>query len=141
MNPQVNWAKIKAEINKLADLDHVKTEVKRIAEEIRKFDINKRLSPTAKQRLKNVESKYHEVTSRLNRTQRQIDREFNRVLRFLNQNRSKAKDGLDMVKQTASDQRRRLKRVGDEIRNRVLKTSGTKRKSSRKKGAKTKSTT
>ena len=38
MNAQVNWKKIRTELQRLADVDKLKTEVTRIGNEIRNFD-------------------------------------------------------------------------------------------------------
>jgi hypothetical protein len=140
--PQVNWSKLLNELNKIADVERLKTEVRRIGQEIRKFDINAHLSPTARERLKTVEGKYHEITKTLSRTQRQVDREFNRVLRNLKTQKNKAEKGLEVVKAAARTQKRRLEKASADIRERVLKAANgrVKRKTTRKKSAKSHTT-
>lgn len=130
--PQVNWEKLKDELNKIANVERLKSEVQRISHEIKKFDINARLSPTARERLKTMESKYFEISKTITRTQRQVDREFNRVLRNLKDQRQKAEKGLDFVLQTAQEQRRRLEKAGKDIKSRVLEATGRKPKKKKK---------
>ena len=132
---QVNWTKLKAELNKYADLENLKGEVHRLSQELRKFDINAHLSPSAKVRLKTVETKYHEISKTLNRTQRQVDREVNRVLRNLKTQRARAEKGLTMVKAAAIEQRRKLEKASADIKARVLGKGKKKRKSAPRKKA------
>lgn len=135
---QVNWAKVKAELNKYADLERLKGEVHRLSEELKKFDINSHLSPSAKDRLKSVEAKYHDISKTLHRTQRQVDREVNRVLRNLKTQRARAEKGLKMVKSVALDQRKKLEKASAEIKAKVLGDTKKRRKSgTRKKSTKT----
>lgn len=134
---QVNWAKVKAELNKYADLERLKGEVHRLSQELRKFDINAHLSPSAQERLKTVETKYHEISKTLNRTQRQVDREVNRVLRNLKSQRARAEKGLNTVKAAALQQRKKLEKASADLKAKVLGPNKKKRKSgTRKKTAK-----
>lgn len=138
---QVNWTKLKAELNKYADLETLKGEVHRLSQELRKFDINAHLSPTAKGRLKTVETKYHEISKTLNRTQRQVDREVNRVLRNLKTQRARAEKGLTLVKAAALEQRRKLEKASAKIKSRVFKTKKKRKSAPRKKTVKAVPTT
>ena len=133
MAPQVNWSKLKAELNKITDIDRLKSEVSRIGKELRKFDINVHLSPTARERLKAVESKYQEISKTLNRTQRQVDREFNRVLRNLKTQRSKAEKSLGLVKDAARKQKAKVEKASTELTARLMRATddGVKAKSKR----------
>ena len=128
MAPQVNWQKIMQEVSKLSDVDHLKTEVKRISQELRKFDINEYLSPTAKRRLKVVEQRYQNISKTINRTQRQVDREVNRMIRNLKARRAVAEKTLKTVK--AKAQRKRLEKVSADLRGRITKkkASATKKR-------------
>lgn len=80
MNTQVNWKKIRAEFERLADVEKLKSEVQRIGSEIRGFDFHSVLSPAAQAKVKNFEKRYTEISRSLHQAQRQMDREFNRLL-------------------------------------------------------------
>lgn len=135
---QINWTKLKGEINKFADLEHLKTEVQRLTKEISKFDIHAHLSPSAKARLKKVEARYVEVSKTLGKTQRQVDREVNRVIRQIKAQRSRAEKGLDMLKAAAQGQSKRLEKARDMFKARVAQATGTKKaRKPRKKSTKT----
>jgi hypothetical protein len=136
--PQVNWSKLLSELNKIADVDRLKSEVQRIGNEIRKFDINAHLSPTARERLKVVESKYQEVSKTLNRTQRQVDREFNRILRNLKGQRARAEKRIELVKVAAKKQKTKLEKASTQLKARLMKAASQKKKS--KAGTKRKKT-
>lgn len=81
MNTQVNWKKIRSEFNRLADVDTLKGEVQRIGSEIRKFDFHTVLSPAAQQKVKTFEKRYSTLMRTISQAQRQMDREFNRIMR------------------------------------------------------------
>lgn len=81
MTTQLNWKKIRSEFNRLADVDTLKSEVHRIGTEIRKFDFHTVLSPAAQQKVKTFEKRYTTLMRTISQAQRQVDREFNRILR------------------------------------------------------------
>jgi len=124
VNPQINWSKVLQELNKLADVDKIKREVKKVGIELRKFDINAHLSPSAKARLKNVEQSYQKLSRSIHKTQRQVDREFNRVLRNLKKHRSQAEKSLLTFKKTANSHKKKLEKVSMDLKKRVMKRAG-----------------
>lgn len=132
MGPQVNWAKLKAELNKLADLEKLKAEVHRIGQEILKFDVHIHLSPTAKEKLKDFETKYQEISKTISKTQRQVDREFSRVMRNLKETRTKAEKNFSVVKTAAQRQKKQLEKASVQLRERVLKMAGQMKKTKKK---------
>jgi hypothetical protein len=137
---QVNWSKIVGELNKLADMEKIRSEVNRISQEIRKFDIQAHLSPKAKERLKTVETRYQEIAKTIHRTQRNVDREFSKILRNLKDHRSKAEKSIAIIRKAAMEQKKRIKKASDEIKSRVISatsTEGTGKKSARKRSKKT----
>lgn len=134
---QINWTKLKGEINKFADLENLKAEVQRLTKEIAKFDIQAHLSPSAKARLKRVEARYVDISKTLGKTQRQVDREVNRVLRQIKVQRNRAEKGLDMLKAAAKSQSKKLEKARDLIKARVATaTGGKKPRKARKKSSK-----
>lgn len=88
MNTQVNWKKIRGEFQRLADVDTLKSEVQRIGNEIRKFDFHTVLSPAAQAKVKNFEKRYAELMRTIHQAQRQVDREFNKLLRQIKVHRA-----------------------------------------------------
>lgn len=81
MSTQANWQKIRNEFSRLTNVDELRSEVHRIGTELRKFDFHSVLSPTAKARVKMFERRYAELMRTMQQAQRQVDREFNRILR------------------------------------------------------------
>ena len=88
MTTQVNWQKIRNEFQRLADVDKLKAEVQRIGTEIRKFDYHSVLSPAAQAKVKTFEKRYSVLMRTIHQAQRQMDREFNRVLRQIKVHRT-----------------------------------------------------
>lgn len=109
MNTQVNWQKIRTEFNRLADVDALKTEVQRIGTEIRNFDFHTVLSPVAQQKVKAFEKRYSVLMRNLSQAQRQVDREFNRILREL---QTRRKD----VNKVVAEQKSKLEEVTKQLR-------------------------
>lgn len=54
-NKQVNWSKLKTELNKLTDVAKLKADLHKIAGDLRKFDYHTVLTPQALERVKTVE--------------------------------------------------------------------------------------
>lgn len=136
---QINWSKMKSELSKYADLEKLKGEVNRLGQELRKFDIHAHLSPTAKQRLKTVEDRYHEISKSLAKAQRQVDREVSRVLRQIKTQRAKAEKSLTQVKTMAKAQRKKLEKASTHIASRVMSAT-TKKKTVKKRTTRKKTT-
>lgn len=139
MTTQVNWQRIRSELQRLADVEELKSEVHRIGTEIRKFDFHSVLSPSAAQKVKTFEKRYSELMRTIHKAQRQMDREFNRVLRQVKTHRS------DVTKVVAQ-QKQKLEKLSTDFRKRFSKTTKTAsargtataaaRKTARKPGAK-----
>lgn len=121
MNTQVNWQKIRSEIERLADVDALKTEVQRIGSEIRNFDLQSVLSPKAQAKMKAFEKRYTVLMRTISTAQRQIDRELNKVLRQVKVRRA------DVTK-TVTQQRMKLEKASNEFRKRFLKKTKTAKK-------------
>ncbi len=83
MNTQVNLKAIKKELLKLTDTEYLKTELHKITQDIRGFDLHVKLSPQAKTRLKVVEQRFHEMRLRVAEAQKQVDSEVNKFLQIL----------------------------------------------------------
>jgi len=117
MNLQVNWQKIRSELNRLSNVDELKSEVHRIGAELRKFDYHTVLSPTAQAKVKIFEKRYAELMKTLHQAQRQVDREFNRIVRQLKVQRQD-------VQKVVSDQRAKLEKLSVDFRKRFAKAQG-----------------
>ena len=131
MNTQVNWKKIRNELQRLADVEQLKGEVARIGSEIRKFDFHSVLSPSAAQKVKTFEKRYTVLMRTIHQAQRQMDREFNRILRQIKTHRS------DVTK-VVTDQKNKLEKVTTDFQKRFSKTAA---KSARTAGSGTRTTT
>lgn len=101
MSTQASWQKIRNEFTRLTDVDQLKSEVQRIGNELRKFDFHAVLSPSAQARVKMFERRYAELMRTMQTAQRQVDREFNKVLRQVKSRRT-------TVAKTLSEQRDKL---------------------------------
>lgn len=130
MTTQVNWKRIRTELQRLADVDQLKGEVARIGAEIRKFDFHSVLSPAAAQKVKVFEKRYTVLMKTIHQAQLQMDREFNRILRQIKTHR------LDVTKVVA-DQKDKLERVSSDFQKRFSKTAA---KSARTAGTATRGT-
>lgn len=109
MTSQVNWQKIRTEINRLADVDKLKSEVQRIGTEIRNFDFQSMLSPAAQAKMKKFEKRYSGLMRSISQAQRQMDREFNRILRQIKVRRAD-------VDKVVSEQKDKLEKASMDLR-------------------------
>src|SRR5687768_582968 len=116
MNTQVNWKKIRGEFQRLADVEKLKSEVARIGTEIRKFDFHSVLSPAAATKVKNFEKRYAELMRTIHQAQRQMDREFNRILRQIKVHRSD-------VNKVVTQQKNKLEKASTVLKKRFTKKS------------------
>lgn len=111
MTTQVNWKKIQAELQRFADVDKLKSEVQRIGGELRQLDFHSVLSPSAQAKVKGFEKRYSELMRTMHQAQRQVDREFNRIVRQIKSHRS------DVTK-VVNQQRTKLEKVSRDMRKR-----------------------
>lgn len=111
MTTQVNWQRIRSELTRLADVEELKGEVQRIGNEIRKFDFQSVLSPSAQAKVKTFEKRYNELMRTIAQAQRQMDREFTRILRQVKTHRT------DVTKVVAQ-QKEKLEKVSTDFRKR-----------------------
>src|SRR3954471_14990845 len=121
MNPQVNWQKLKSELNKLTDVQKLKEDLQKIASELRKFDFHTILTPDAKERVKTFEKKYADLIKTVHQAQRQVDREVNKILRQVKGSAILADDRLENIRRVAFDQRDRLTKITQDLRKRFGK--------------------
>ncbi len=126
MNTQVNWQKVRSEFQRLANVEQLKNEVARLSQEVRKFDINSVLSPSAKSKVKLFEKKYSELLRTVHQTQRQMDRELARFVREVSSQKTE-------LSKTLKQQRSRLEKLSSDVQKRFasLSKSATKSKPKR----------
>jgi predicted nucleic acid-binding Zn-ribbon protein len=131
MSTQDSWQRIRNEFTRLTDVDQLKSEVHRISNELRKFDFHAVLSPSAQARVKMFERRYAELMRTMQQAQRQVDREFNKIMRQVKVQRS-------TVTKVMTEQRDKL----DTLRKKFtagsakMKKNATKRATTKKTGAK-----
>jgi uncharacterized protein YqgV (UPF0045/DUF77 family) len=141
MNTQVNWQKIRNEFSRITDVESLKTEVQKIRKELSKFDLNSVLSPAAAEKVKAFEKRYSILMRTVHQAQRQVDREFNRILREIKVRRAD-------VNRVVNDQKSKLEKASSDLRKywartaknktaapAAKKSTGTKKKASAKTGA------
>ncbi|MCM2281966.1 MAG: hypothetical protein NDI61_08990 [Bdellovibrionaceae bacterium] len=108
---------IKTELQRLTDLDYLKKELGQIKADIKKFDIRIKMSPQAKSRLKQLESRFHDIRNKMTALQKQVDSEVNKLIQTL---RSAGIAGTTSKRQTTRK------------KSSVRKARTTKRKSARR---------
>jgi hypothetical protein len=126
MNTQVNWKKIRQEFTRLADVDKLKSEVQRIGQEIRGFNFQAVLSPSAQDKVKHFEKRYSELMKTIHQAQRQMDREFVKIIGQIKGHR------VDVNKAVAQ-QKEKLEKVSADLQKRFTKSAaaGTAKKTAK----------
>ncbi len=134
MSTQASWQRIRNEFQRLTDVDQLKTEVHRIGNELRKFDFHTVLSPSAQARVKSFERRYAELMRTMQQAQRQVDREFNKILRQIKTQRgtvtkvmTQQKNKLDLLRKKLSKGTTTMKKTAAK-RATSKKSAGTKKR-------------
>jgi hypothetical protein len=73
---------LKTELGKLTDLDYLKSELNRIAAEIKRFDMHVSLSPQAKVKLDRLEKRFRGLLKTITALQKQVDKEVSRFIKI-----------------------------------------------------------
>jgi hypothetical protein len=130
-----NWRDRFEELLKVKNVDDLKGELTRLGadlqEEIKQFDLQEYLSPTAKDRLKNLETRYADVMKAVAKAQKQFDREFSKSMKTLKKTRADAEKRLSTIRSQVQVQRKRVLKASDKLRSKLVKK--TKAKKARKK--------
>jgi hypothetical protein len=126
--------KVKQEIRKLSDLNYVKGEIRKIANEVRGLDLQTKLSPSAQRRLKDLETRYAVWLQSVSKAQKQLDREFNRALRTLKKTKTDVLKNIDTAKKTASAQQKKISTASAKLKANLKKkvTKKTAKKTTKK---------
>lgn len=86
---KTDFGAIREELQKLTDVEYLKKELSRAANEIRNFDVDKmNLSPEAKAKLRTLEKRFKEVVKKLRIMEKQVDAEVNKFVSILKKFRS-----------------------------------------------------
>lgn len=86
---KTDFGAIREELQKLTDVEYLKKELSRAANEIRNFDVDKmNLSPEAKAKLRTLEKRFKEVVKKLRVMEKQVDAEVNKFVSILKKFRS-----------------------------------------------------
>lgn len=132
MAKAIDWNKIRNELNKMANLDKITAELKKVKAELSHGDFHSILTPSALARVKKVEKKYSQLVKSAHKAQLQIDREVNRILRQVKSYNAITKIKLQDVKDVAEAQKKTfLKSIREKAKQHKVKT--VKRKVSAKK--------
>ena len=126
------------ELLKVKSMEDLKIELSKIGQElqdeIKNFDLQEYLSPTAKDRIKQLESRYAEVMKSLQKAQKQFDREFSKSVRTLKKTKTDAEKRLNHIRSQVEVQRKKVLKASQKIRGTLKKkTTKAKRTTSRKK--------
>lgn len=140
-NFELNMNKVKQEFRKLSDLDYVKGEIRKIADEVRRFDLHVKLSPSAQKRLKELETRYAVWMQSVSKAQKQLDREFNRALRTLKKTKTDVRKHIDTAKKTATAQQKKISTASAKLKKNLKKVSKKTAKKATKKSASSGTTT
>ncbi len=135
MSTQASWQRIRNEFQRLTDVDQLKGEVHRIGNEIRKFDFHTVLSPSAQARVKSFERRYAELMRTMQQAQRQVDREFNKILRQVKTQRgtvnkvvAQQKNKLNSLRKKLAVGATKMKKNASKRATTKTKTAGTKKR-------------
>lgn len=128
MNTQVNWQKIRNEFSRITDVESLKTEMQKIRKELSKFDLQSVLSPAAQQKVKTFEKRYSNLMRTVHQAQRQVDREFNRILREVKVRRAD-------VDRVVADQKSKIQKASNELRKYWAKSASSKSTGTRTSGS------
>lgn len=123
MNPNLNWQKIRSELNKLSDVEFLKSELQKVGKEIKKIDLKAKLGPKAQQNLNKIEKKYNSVMQTITKAQRQIDRDFNKVARALKNQKMTTQQKIDLVRKMALEHKSKLKNTTRKVKTRTTTKS------------------
>lgn len=136
----LDWTKIKKEINRLSDLEVLKTEIQKVREEVKNFDYQGFLSPSAQQRVKDFEKRYNKLMKTVGSAQRQIDREFNKLFRQVQKHKDTAEDRIALLKKLAEEQKNKIDKVAKDFSGNTSPKKGKKKKKASSKRTTTKVT-
>lgn len=135
MSTQASWQRIRNEFQRLTDVDQLKSEVHRIGNELRSFDFHTVLSPSAQARVKSFERRYAELMRTMQQAQRQVDREFNKILRQIKTQRgtvtkamAEQKSKLDVLRKKLTAGTTKMKKMKKAAPKRTTKKSATTKK-------------
>lgn len=111
MGSKVNSFKlsqIREELLKIKDFDSLKSEVKKLLAEIEKFDLKKAI-PNDK--VKFIEKKYKHLMNRIQTIQLQVEKDFDKALKTINQKKNEAVKLMNETKANALKQRAELEKL------------------------------
>ena len=104
----LDWNKIRQEINRLSDLNVLKSEIQKVRDEVKSFDYQGFLSPTAQKRVKDFEVRYNKLMKTVGSAQKQLDREFDKLIRQVQKHRDTAEQRIDQLKNLADEQKNKI---------------------------------
>lgn len=81
---KADFNSIREELQKLTDVEYLKKELSRAANEIKNFDVEKlNLSPENKAKLKTLEKRFNEIVKRVRALEKQIEPEVNKLVAMI----------------------------------------------------------
>ncbi len=140
-----NWRDRFEELLKVKNIDDLKSELTKIGsdlqDEIKNFDLQEHLSPTAKDKLKTLETRYADVLKTLKKAQKQFDRDFSKSIQTLKKTSKDAEKRLLVLRSKVDVHRKKVVKASETLRARLAKSTGRKVKKSGAKRSRKKVTT
>lgn len=140
-----NWRDRFEELLKVKNIDDLKSELTKIGsdlqDEIKNFDLQEHLSPTAKDKLKTLETRYADVLKTLKKAQKQFDRDFSKSIQTLKKTSKDAEKRLLVLRSKVDVHRKKVVKASETLRARLAKSTGRRPKKSAAKRARKKTTT
>ncbi len=85
---KTDFNSLKKELGRLTDINYLKKEINRITAEVKKFDVQSRLSPQARQRVELLEERFSDLLETLQHLQKQVDASLDRFVELVRQKTS-----------------------------------------------------
>ena len=112
------WEKIKSSIENI-DVEDFKEDISSFVREVQRLASDSSLAPEAKKYMKRILSKYKELNRKIVKSQKQLEREFNRGLRKLQTSRQEATKTMKKVRTLLDQQKEDLLSLSKTLRERV----------------------
>ncbi len=104
-----NLEKIREELEKYTNIEHLKKEFAKLESKVRNFDLHTKLSPEAKRKLEVVEKKYNEVVKAISDVQKKVDSEIAKAVSTLKKTRDDAEMRLGEIRSKAASHTEKIK--------------------------------
>jgi hypothetical protein len=112
---------IKRELLRLADLDTLKKELKRVATEIKNHEVHINLTPSAARRLEVLEQRFRDLLKRVSELQKQVEGNFEKFVRLVK--KSTARKGKKSQRSAGKTSKKAAKKSSSKTKKQPRKTA------------------